>query len=243
MGYIMSNLGTLSDYLGIFENLLAECKKIIEGTKEKNTAKIRQAMDSVAQLWEKEDVDYLQQDIKDLVWESQEGSKRVSEIVKSLKSFSRMDAKTVKENNINDGIEDTLKVVWNELKYKCTVHKELGEIPLIQCSLGQLNQVFMNLLVNAAHAIEDHGDIGIKTYVEGEYLVVEISDTGKGISEENKRKIFEPFFTTKSVGKGTGLGLAISHSIIEEHKGKIDLQSEVGKGTTFKISLPINSEE
>ena len=140
--------------------------------------------------------------------------------------------------NINDGIEKTLNVIWNELKYKAEVIKEFGSIPEIECDIQRLDQVFMNILVNAAQAIEKQGKITIKTFTENNYVVIKISDTGKGISREYISKIFDAFYTTKEPGKGTGLGLSISYKIIQEHNGTIDVESEVGKGTTFKIKLP-----
>lgn len=130
-------------------------------------------------------------------------------------------------------------MIWNELKYKCEVHTHLGELPPLTCHPAQLNQVFMNLLTNAAQAIEEKGEITISTEATDECIVVRISDTGKGIPEENIGKLFDPFFTTKAVGEGTGLGLAIAHGIVEKHKGTIEVESEVGVGTTFIIMLPL----
>ncbi len=166
-----------------------------------------------------------------------------------LKHFSRVDQEELKLANINEGIESTLNVVWNELKYKCTVEKDFGNVPQLFCNLGQLNQVFANLLINAAHAIEKKGTITITTcYLNGkseggdteqDYIEVKISDTGQGIREDKLGRIFEPFFTTKDVGKGTGLGLSIAYDIIQNHKGEITVASEVEKGTTFTIKLPV----
>ena len=130
-------------------------------------------------------------------------------------------------------------MVWNELKYKCQVHRKLGDVPTIRCNIGQLNQVFMNLLINAVQAIPERGDITIETGVQGDQVEIRISDTGTGMPPERLSKIFDPFFTTKDVGKGTGLGLAISHGIIKDHNGTIEVTSEVGKGTAFLIRLPI----
>ena len=138
-----------------------------------------------------------------------------------------------------NGIESTINVVWNELKYKADVKKEYGKIPLTKCNIGQLNQVFMNLLVNAVHAIEEHGEISVKTEQRGGDIVVSVSDTGNGIPEDKINRIFEPFFTTKEVGEGTGLGLSIAYDIVKKHNGEILVTSEVGKGSTFTVKIPV----
>ena len=130
----------------------------------------------------------------------------------------------------------------NEIKYKATVEKDFGELPLLPCYPQQLNQVFLNILVNAAQAIEGKGEIKIKTWTENKNVVITISDNGPGIPEEIREKIFEPFFTTKDVGEGTGLGMSISYDIIKEHRGQIKVASEAGQGTTFTIELPLDRE-
>jgi signal transduction histidine kinase len=146
--------------------------------------------------------------------------------------------------DINEGLDSTLSIAWNELKYKTTVTKEYGQLPFVWCNMGQLNQVFLNILVNAAHAIEVQGEITISTREENDKVVIAISDNGSGIKPENLKRIFDPFFTTKEVGKGTGLGLAIAYDIItNKHYGTIEVQSEVGIGTTFTITLPVNRTE
>lgn len=141
-------------------------------------------------------------------------------------------------SNINKLIENAIKLTWNELKYKCTIKKEFSALEDISCRGGQLTQVFVNLLVNAAHAIEKNGEIVIKTWENKDWIYTSITDSGAGIPEKNIDKLFDPFFTTKDVGKGTGLGLAISYGIIEEHGGEILVNSKLGTGTTFKISIP-----
>jgi len=140
---------------------------------------------------------------------------------------------------VNQGIESTLNIVWNELKYKAEVIKALGEIPEIIGYPQQINQVFVNILMNAAQAITQWGKIWIRSRVQGEWIVVEIEDTGCGIAPENIKKIFDPFFTTKPVGKGTGLGLSVSYGIVQKHRGKIEVESTLNKGTTFRVFLPI----
>lgn len=166
--------------------------------------------------------------------------KRIGEIVKSLKNFSRLDQSEFQLADIHEGIESTLTLVSHELKNKVEVNKAFGKIPKIKCYPNQLNQVFMNLLVNTAQAIQDKGELTISTRAEDKNIVISLTDTGKGIPPENLPKIFDPGFTTKGVGVGTGLGLAISYSIIEKHGGEISVESEPGNGTTFTIRLPIN---
>ncbi|MDP2805732.1 MAG: ATP-binding protein [Gallionellaceae bacterium] len=165
---------------------------------------------------------------------------RVKKIILDLKEFSHTDSEDQWVwADVHQGLDSTLNVVWNELKYKCEVLKEYGVLPKIYCLPSQINQVFMNLLVNAAQAIEVHGKITLRTGQEGEKIWVEVSDEGNGIPAENIPRLFDPFFTTKPVGKGTGLGLSVSYKIIEKHHGKIEVHSEVGKGTTFRVILPV----
>lgn len=186
-----------------------------------------------------EKINYLLSDIESLLKESLEGVNRVTEIVLGLKSFARLDEVEYKIVDINECVESTLKVIWNELKYKCELTKELSpDIPCIKCNPGQINQVIMNILVNASQAIEGKGLITIKTFQSNSDICILISDTGSGIAKENLDAIFEPFFTTKPVGIGTGLGLSVTYGIIQKHDGKIEVESELGKGTTFKIFLP-----
>ena len=140
--------------------------------------------------------------------------------------------------DLEHGLDSTLNIVWNEINGKADVIKEYGGIPPVECLGSQLNQVFMNLLLNAAQAIESHGTITIRTGAADRIVWVEISDTGKGISPENQKRIFDPFFTTKPVGKGTGLGLSLAYSIVQKHHGKLEVASEVGKGSCFRIEIP-----
>lgn len=178
-------------------------------------------------------------DIKELLAESVEGGERMKQIVINLKSFVRLDEKEKQSADLNEGLESTLNIVWNELKYKAKVKKAYGELPQIECNLGQLNQVFMNLLINAAQAIETQGEINITTSCENDNLFIVIEDTGCGIPPERLSRIFEPFFTSKEVGKGTGLGLSIAYDIVKSHNGEINVESEVGRGSRFTVRLPV----
>jgi signal transduction histidine kinase len=241
VSFIMSNIATLTEYVAVFKKLLAEYETVARAAQNGGfvNAGVKDPLERIARIREEEKLEDLLSDVDGLLDESKEGTRRVKDIVQGLKSFARMDESERKEANVNDCIEDTLKLVWNELKYKCEVRRELGGLPHISCNPGQLNQVFMNLLVNAAQAIPVKGTITVETKATDEHVVVRISDTGTGISRENLRKVFDPFFTTKPVGKGTGLGLSIAHGIIEKHQGTIKVESEVGKGTTFIIRLPL----
>jgi two-component system NtrC family sensor kinase len=169
----------------------------------------------------------------------QESGQRVSKIVKSLKNFARLDNAEFQQANIHEGIDNTLTLLHHELKEKITIIKDYGKIPLIYCYPIQLNQVFMNILLNAVQAIEAKGIIKIKTFVGDGKVYIKISDTGKGIPPEYLNKIFDPGFTKKGVGVGTALGLSTSYNIIQMHKGEIKVESEVGEGTTLTIILPL----
>ena len=168
---------------------------------------------------------------------------RIVSIVGSLRNFARLDQAELQMANLHEGLDSTLTLVYHELKNRVEVVKEYGDIPPVRCHPNQINQVFMNLLVNAAQAIPDRGEIRIKTFREGDMVKVQISDTGVGIPPANLEKIFDPGFTTKGVGVGTGLGLSICFKIAEDHKGGIDVESEVGKGSSFTLRLPIREEQ
>ncbi len=220
IGFISSNLNTMKKYLNKIKRFIEELE---EG----------------ADKDDKEIILEILEDFGDAIDESIEGATRVKDIVADLKSFSRVDKAEKEYANINEGIESTLNIVWNELKYHCKVEKEFGDIPDIYCIPNQLNQVFMNLLVNAAHATKGKsGLITIKTWCDEKNVYASFKDNGVGIPQENLKKIFEPFFTTKDVGKGTGLGLSLAYDIIKKHDGSIEVKSEVGKGTEFIITLP-----
>ncbi|MDP4027834.1 MAG: ATP-binding protein [Gallionella sp.] len=239
MGYIQSNLGALETYIKKFLAVLDAYEKVELSMPDKN-----ELFAGLAELKKDWEIAYLKQDVVALLSESHEGVDRVKSIVESLKDFSRIDIEEKwRQEDIHHGLDSTLGVIWNELKYKCEVAKEYGVLPPVECLLAQLNQVFMNLLVNAAQAIETHGTITIRTGHEGDKVWVEVRDTGKGIPPEDIPHLFDPFFTTKPVGKGTGLGLSVSYSIVEKHHGKIEVHSETGKGSTFRVWLPVRQPD
>jgi signal transduction histidine kinase len=227
VGYVYSNLQSLGSYLD-------------------DIFRLTDAIDSAAFVDDlkaiKTNIDYtfLKNDLKDLLAESREGIERVKTIISALNDFSHIDDEEFKLVDLHKGIETTLNLVNNELKYKATVIKSFGEVPKVECISSQINQVIMNLLINAAHAIEDFGEIIIRTLCDGDHVIVEVEDSGKGIAEENQHRIFEPFFTTKPVGEGTGLGLSLSFNIIQKHNGSITGErASSGKGACFRISLPL----
>jgi signal transduction histidine kinase len=203
---------------------------------------VDEALLDIRLLKQEIDTAFLREDIGALLNESLDGLQRVKRIVQDLKDFSHVDKTELESANLETGLESTLNVVWNELKYKAKVVKEYAGMPHIDCFPSQLNQVFMNLLINAAHAIEDQGQITIRTGYGDDDVWVEVEDTGKGIAPELLGRIFEPFFTTKPVGQGTGLGLSLSYGIVHKHHGRIDVSSVVGKGSVFRVVLPRNAD-
>lgn len=236
IGFVHSNLGTLGSYLHDLMGIIETFESV-----SCSTGQPCQQHAKVFSYMEDHDFAYVKEDIFKLLAESKEGLERVRKIVLDLKSFSHVGEQEWQVASLHQGLDSTLNIVWNELKYKCKVVKEFGDIPPVFCLISQLNQVFMNLLINASHAIQDHGTITIRTHLEGaDQVCVEICDTGTGISPENLPRIFEPFFTTKPVGKGTGLGLSLAYSIIQRHHGSITVDSEPGKGSCFRIVLPIH---
>jgi len=226
IGFISSNLGTLKNYM----NKITAFIEAGSSTTDENQIKA---------LRKKLKIDFILGDIEDLINESTEGVNRVKDIVINLKNFSRAGEKETQDANINDCLESTLKIIWNELKYKAEVIKEYGKLPLLRCYPQQLNQVFMNFLVNAAHAIKEKGTIKIQTWSDNDNIYIAVSDNGEGIAPENITRLFDAFFTTKEIGKGTGLGLSIAYDIIKKHNGIIDVKSQLGEGATFTVTLPV----
>ena len=236
IGYIQSNLGTLAEYVTSLFRLFSAHESALRYLRTVQPERLMQ----IEEIRQQIDFEFLAKDLPLLLAESQEGITRVRKIVQDLREFSRAGhTEAWVFADIHAGLESTINIVWNDLKYKVELMKHYGEIPAIECLPSQLNQVFMNILVNAGHAIEEHGQITIATRADEQMVYVEISDTGKGIAEEHLERIFEPFFTTKPIGKGTGLGLSISYGIVRKHGGEIDVRSEVGIGTTFLIKLPL----
>lgn len=223
VGYVNSNLGSLKQYV---EELLA----LVES---------HPASPGATPAPGQPDLQFIKNDIRQLLQESEEGLSRVKQIVQDLKDFSHVDSSAWSVVDLHRGLDSTLNLVHNEIKYKANVVKEYGALPPVECLAAQLNQVFTNLLVNAVQAIEQRGTIWVRTGHAGDFVWVEIEDNGKGIEPEHLGRIFEPFFTTKPVGKGTGLGLSVTYGIVEKHGGRIEVASELGKGTRFRVWLPV----
>ncbi|HUU41538.1 MAG TPA: ATP-binding protein, partial [Desulfatiglandales bacterium] len=246
-GFISSNLNTLEDYekdltslINCYKAFFSEFKK--DMITAENQTEIFEKMGHMAKLEKEIDLDFILEDTPKLIKECQEGARRIKQIVFDLKDFAHPGDQELKYADINKILDSTLNIVWNEIKYKATVDKNYGDLPDVQCYPQQLNQVFMNVLVNAAQAIEKEGKITIATRALNGRVEIAISDTGVGIPKENIPKIFDPFYTTKDVGKGTGLGLNVAYNIIKKHQGSIYVNSEVGKGTTFTVRLKIELE-
>ncbi|WP_162179096.1 ATP-binding protein [Pelobacter seleniigenes] len=239
MGFIISNLNTLKKYLSKTENFIQSQSAAID-TLPANSA-TDEIIADLAQQRKQLKLDFIVEDQQQLIDESLDGAERVKQIVQSLKSFSRIDEAEFKLADINEGLESTIRVVWNELKYKAKLTREFSSLPEVYCNQGQLNQVVMNLLINAAHAIENNGEIKISTSVAEQNVYISIADNGSGIPQHLLGRIFEPFYTTKDVGQGTGLGLSIAYDIIKQHNGEIFVESELGKGTIFTLRLPLGS--
>ena len=243
IGFIKSNLSTMSEYCRDLVNLIQLYRKCISHlgailTSSDARETISNIIEEIGTMEESIDPDYLVEDTMALIDESMEGTERVRKIVSDLKDFAHPGKDTPSHADIHECLDSTLNIIWNELKYKVTVNKAYGQLPLLFCYPRQLNQVFMNIFVNAAHAIEKKGEITITTRADEEYAEIAIHDTGGGIEDAHLSKIFDPFFTTKEVGKGTGLGLNLSYNIVKKHHGDIQVKSRVGQGTTFTIKLP-----
>jgi two-component system NtrC family sensor kinase len=233
MGFITSNLTSLVKYADRLDEYIAALLTSLY------SCPAHPGISELDALRQKLKVDYIISDVRELVNESLDGAHRVQRIVQDLKNFSRLDQMESCHINLNEALETTINIAWNELKYISTLERDFGDIPDIICYPQQLNQVFLNLLVNAAQAMEKQGEIKVCTWADRDNVFVSVADNGKGMAEEIKRHIFEPFFTTKETGKGTGLGLSISADIVHKHGGEITVASEIGVGTTFTVRFPV----
>ncbi len=239
LGFIASNLVVLEKYV---ENLTVYCQtydRLCVALDANDEARISAARSEVENIQERLELDEMMSDLGPVVRETREGFERIRKIVQDLKSFSRADTGHTESVDINVLTESVLRIVWNEIKYKTDLVKEYGQIPLVAANPRQMEQVILNVLVNAVQSVVDHGMITIRTFLRESSVVIEIEDTGRGISAEVLPRIFDPFFTTKEPGEGAGMGLSISYDIVKRHHGSIDIESIVGKGTKVMISLPV----
>lgn len=234
MGFITSNLGALGKYTERFNSFVAAVDEELAASGV--TPELRE---SLLARKKKLKIDFMLEDIPSLLAETLNGAERVKKIVQDLKGFSRIDSAEYATVDLNQCLESTINIIGNNLKSGVRLTTEFGAIPNVTCLPQQLNQVFMNLLQNAAQAIEGEGDIRVRTADDNGNVSVEIADNGCGIAPEHLARIFEPFFTTRPVGKGAGLGLSIAYDIVKKHGGELTVESEVGKGSTFRIRIPL----
>lgn len=233
IGFISSNMSTLGKYLDKLDRFIA----IMDGAVQQGCSD--EVREEIAASRHRFKIDYLLSDIRQLIEENIEGTERVKTIVRDLKTFSHNVGTEMIDADINVCLESTINIVWNEIKYVATLKREYGDIPPLRSNPQQLNQVFLNLLVNAAHAIDKQGEITVRTWAAEGSVNIAISDTGCGIPPADRQRIFDAFYTTKETGKGTGLGLSISAEIVKRHNGEIAVQSEVGRGSTFTVRIPM----
>jgi len=236
VGFVSSNMKSLETYVEKLLHVIHRQEQLLQQDDVSENVKAQ-----ARQLSVEADLTYLRDDVVDLFIESLDGLTRVKDIVQSLKDFSHVGESDWQMVDINKGLESTITIANNEFKYKTVIEKRYGELPLLKGLASQLNQVFMNLLVNAAHSIATRGIIRIHTECRDNWVYIKIEDTGCGIPSENLSRIFEPFFTTKPIGSGTGLGLSLSYGIIQKHNGRIEVESTIGIGTCFTVCLPVST--
>ncbi|MEO5765272.1 MAG: ATP-binding protein [Casimicrobiaceae bacterium] len=240
VGYVLSNVGTLESYVASLFDLVDAYVDVEERT----PPPLPGYFARVRELRGQTDVPFLREDIRSLLSESRDGLLRVKRIVQDLKDFSRGGAAESWERvDLHAALDSTLNIVRNELKHKVRIERRYGVVPEIECLPSRLNQVFLNLLVNAGQAIDGQGTVTLTTACNAEEAWVVVEDTGGGIAPEHRKRIFEPFFTTKPVGQGTGLGLSVSYSIVRKHGGRIEVESAPGKGTRFTVFLPLSQTQ
>ena len=242
VGFVGSNIATLSEYVATYQMIFSQINTALEAKDEKTR---NTALGELEKMLANQDMAFINEDISELLADSQEGLHRVAEIVKGLKLFSRVDSDQMQQHNINDCVRTTLAMVNNQLKYICTVETHLGRVPDVTMNVGKISQVITNLLINAGQAIEatgKNGRIVITTCTVNNFVELRVEDSGCGIPASHLDKLFNPFFTTKPEGQGTGLGLSISFGIAQEHGGSLSATSIEGESSTFTLMLPIDSD-
>jgi signal transduction histidine kinase len=241
VAFLINNMEMLKEYLQAISSVI-DRYAALEKAAAVDHAKSKALVDELDVYKKEVNFDFLLTDIKELLGEMDSGLEHIKKIVLDLKTFSHSDNERKEVADVNQLIDVALNIARNELKYKATVIKQCSNLPLISCYPQQLSQVFINLLVNAAQAIQDKGSVTIKTAVESDKILIEIKDTGSGMTEEVLSHLFEPFYTTKPAGLGTGLGLSISYNIIQKHRGEISAQSVVDQGSVFMIRIPVKND-
>jgi two-component system NtrC family sensor kinase len=241
VGFVKSNLQTLEEYSKYFINIVDASQKLNKSVANSEiSARFKGELDYLQKKIQDNDFDYIVQDSIQCIEESLEGIERIEAIVINLREYSRSSSDERELLQPNELIEDSLKLLRNELKYDVDVIKEIGDIPKVWGSYGHLQQVIINILVNALQSLENKGVIIIRTYSDMDNVFIEIEDNGPGIPKANMSKVFDPFFTTKDVGKGTGLGLHVSHGIIASHGGELSVENSITGGACFRFNLPID---
>jgi hemerythrin-like metal-binding protein len=236
VGFVTSNMGSLTEYVGQLFALIDQYQAALSSLPSEHRAALQSASQKI-------DLDYLREDVPSLLKESRDGLDRIKDIVVGLRDFAHADDGQWTPIDLTQILEGALKVAGNEIKNKGTVVKELADLPPVACISSQISQVLVNLLVNAAQALQAPGVITLRSGVQGESVWIEVRDSGCGMPEDVKKHIFEPFYTTKPVGKGTGLGLSITWEIVQRHQGQMEVTSAPGAGTTFRLTLPIKHAE
>jgi len=241
LGYVKSNVEMLGDQIGSLKGLSEQCQTLQRTlhSESPDPRDLREKMDAFFSLVDELQDDEVLSDSLSLVEDSKYGLSSISELVQNLKDFSRIDGYKTEGFNLNEGLDSTLKIAANSIPDNIEIRKEYDELPEIRCAPSRINQVFLNLITNAVQAMDKGGTLTLKTGVENNGVYARVVDTGKGISAKDLKHVFDPFFTTKEVGEGTGLGLSISYKIIEDHGGKLEVESAEGQGTVFTVWLPL----
>ncbi len=229
----------LGQYVGEYAKIFQMVDELKQSVADGNLPRTKAIIKAIEEFEKEIQLSQVVKDTDNLLKHNQKGIERIQKIVMDLRTFAREDNEVIELVKVEEVIDSILSIVHNEVKYKAELKKYYGKTPLIRCNPQRLGQVFINLLVNATHAIEEKGIIEIKTYQYGDYLCIDIRDTGKGIPPENLKKIFDAFFTTKPIGQGTGLGLSVSYEIVKKRGGDIKVKSKLGEGTTFTVMLPV----
>ena len=233
IGFVSTNIGLLGQYTEQIFHLLGTYRNAVPSIPDTS---LRHELTALA---EEVEIDFLAEDTPELLQQTREGLQRVTRIVADLMNFSRQSSDEWEAADLNHLIDSTINLMWSQIRFKADLKREFGNVPSVECIPGKLAQVVMNLVVNATHAIERHGTITVATGADDSHAWFSVADDGNGIPEDVKSHIFDPFYTTKPVGKGTGLGLSVSHGIVERHGGQIELDSEPGRGSTFRITIPL----
>jgi signal transduction histidine kinase len=240
--FIMSNMNTLNKRMTLISELLAMYENLMAEVQKSNAGRYQAKLESITQFYQEKKIPAMIPDLQEIINESNNGLERIKHIVAHLGSFTAQSQDKMVSLDINASIESAIDMAWNQLKYKCTITKNFSELPLIAGNLEQLKMIFIAILLNAVQAVKEHGEISITTKKSDANIEVTITDNGCGIDPADLRKIFTPFFTTKPVGAGIGLGLSTVYAIVKAHGGSITVESELNKGSTFKIIFPVQKD-